>query len=131
MFNLLFSPYGSITRLPYFIGLVCSTLLMCLSIGLLFLPGYWFTRPHMLGAAPILTVVLYLIAAIFAGMSFWCTVCIHLKRLTDLRVTRWLILIPFIGGIAEKSVTIPPLQLFIQLLIFAYILVLLLWPSRL
>lgn len=130
MLTLFFSPFGTINRLPFLAGLIFSLFLMLSAAGIMMLPVVGLQRQVITNWTSISTFLIYLIAVIITLTGFWCSLCVHLKRLADLNVTRWLVLIPFIGGMAASPGVPLVLQVLVQVITLLYMGALLFWPSR-
>lgn len=123
MLDLLFSPHGSITRKPFILGLISSFVLVWIVFIVFELA---LTASH--ARLPIVDYAGFCAAIVF---GLWMNTCLTLKRLSDLRVTRWLMVIPIVGAYAARF--LPPTMLLIVIhgiIGIAFFLFLLLWPSR-
>jgi uncharacterized membrane protein YhaH (DUF805 family) len=122
--NLLFSPEGAIRRIPFFLGILLST-----ALG--YLLNVLFDLALTVSHADHLLLITYLLLITIVLIGFWMNTCLTLKRLSDLDVTRWLILIPILNAYAARfmpdSMPLLIANLAISVIFF---LILLLWPSR-
>lgn len=130
MFNLLFSPFGNISRIPFVLGLVASICMVWAAIALFFLPTYFLMHKEYQHWVAVLTMICYLIGMTFGFASLWSAVCLHLKRIADLKLPYFLIIIPFACGAAESYLFNTPFSYAIHAVILVYFCGLLFWPSR-
>lgn len=134
MWKLYFSPAGAIHRLHYLYGLIVSTGLLAIGyifaglplIKLVSMPHH----PRIAQYAPKLAIVLYAICFIFVLLSTWVNICVHLKRLYDLRMPRFLVIIPYFYVMSQKYIPNSIQNTLMIILVTVYIMCLLFWPSR-
>lgn len=130
MFSFLFSPFGNISRLPFFLGLLVSICMMWASVALFFFPTYFLMHKAFHQWVVVLTMFCYLIGVIVGFASLWSAICLHLKRIADLRLSCFLIIIPFACGVAENYLMNTPYSIVIHIILITYLCGLLFWPSR-
>ena len=130
MVNLLFSPFGNIRRLPFFLGLIATTCMLWAALALYFFPTYFLMHKEYQHWAIALTILSYLIGLLFALGTLWGVICLHLKRLADLRLSCFFIITPFACGAAEGYFMNTPYNTVIHAISLTYYCGLLFWPSR-
>lgn len=122
MLKLLFTPEGAIPRKRFIIGLIVSLLIV---VGLSLLIQITL---NVLNISLGLTEYLCLVFVIVLGL--WMKTCLMLKRISDLRVSRWLMVIPIATAYAARFFPSTWVLLACGLIGLLFFVLLLVWPSR-
>lgn len=130
MYNLLFSPFGTINRLPFFLGLIASIFMLWAAIALYFFPTYFLMHEEFQHWTIVMIIFSYAVGLTFGMGSLWSAICLHVKRLTDLKLPFYLVLIPFACGTAEGYLIGTPYNIVAHVISLIYFGGLLFWPSR-